>query len=160
MAVAEGPPSRNFITVYQWDKWCNLKAIQGAGSNTSSFARVWGIKVIYKTHPLNTSIVNQFPDLSVWTYHTVNSGVDFHTRAVWRWAAPLAIQLAHSCSVADDATSAYAAVPDDWAYCSTVAWDLSIGRHAGAVTQHHCPMGTKTWKEETNLQVEEPSGRT
>lgn len=72
--------------------------------------------------------------------HTVNLGVVFRTGAVWRRAAPLAVQLAHSRRVADDGTLADAAVADDWAYCPTVARDLGVGRHAGAVTQHHCPI--------------------
>lgn len=45
--------------------------------------------------------------------HTVNLGVVFRTRAVWRRAAPLAVQLAHSRCVAHDGTLAHAAVADD-----------------------------------------------
>ena len=39
--------------------------------------------------------------------HTVNLGVVFRTRAVWRRAAPLAVQLAHSRCVAHDGTLAH-----------------------------------------------------
>lgn len=46
-------------------------------------------------------------------HYTVNLGVVFHTGAVWRRTAPLAVQLAHSRCVADDGTLADAAVTDD-----------------------------------------------
>ena len=45
--------------------------------------------------------------------HAVNLGVVLRTGAVWRGAAPLAVQLAHPRRVADDAALADAAVADD-----------------------------------------------
>lgn len=73
---------------------------------------------------------------------------------MWQRAAPLAVQLAHSRSVADDGTLAYAAIAYDRADCPTVARDLGVGRHARAVTQHHCPIRTERREKETNEQVE------
>lgn len=76
----------------------------------------------------------------------------FLTGAVWRRAAPLAVQLTHSRCVADDCTLADAAVADDWANCPTVAWDLGVWWHAGTVTQHHCQrreMRERKWTSES-----------
>lgn len=55
----------------------------------------------------------KFESFIVPNCQTVNLGVVFRTGAVWRRAAPLAVQLAHSRRVADDAALADAAVADD-----------------------------------------------
>lgn len=62
---------------------------------------------------------------------------------MWRRAAPLAVQLAHSSCVADDGALADAAVADDWANRPTVTWDLGIGGHAGTVAEHHWSVRTQ-----------------